>query len=177
MLETKNFNLLDKNCTQEKIKFHIQHEESWLRWIAIEQVKLQATRSSHSEVSLRKGLLKICSKYTGEHPCRSVISIKLQSNFIEIALRHGCSSVNLLHIFRTPFLRNTSELLLLKQHYVPLYFLKEIVLTHSDRLFGRSNRDVFLENEGKIHKGGCARDFLVDLLVFSFSRWHLVISL
>ena len=28
--------------------------------------------------------------------------IKLQSNFIEIALRHGCSSVHLLLIFRTP---------------------------------------------------------------------------
>ena len=26
----------------------------------------------------------------------------LQSNFIEIILRHGCSPVNLLHIFRTP---------------------------------------------------------------------------
>ena len=29
---------------------------------------------------LRKGVLKICSKFTGEHPCQSVISIKLQSN-------------------------------------------------------------------------------------------------
>ena len=29
------------------------------------------------------------------------------SNFIEITLRHGCSPVNLLHIFRTPFLKNT----------------------------------------------------------------------
>ena len=29
------------------------------------------------------------------------------SNFIEIILRHGCSSVNLLRIFRTPFLKNT----------------------------------------------------------------------
>ena len=38
---------------------------------------------------------------------------KLQSNFIEIALRHGCSPVNLLHIFRTPFPRNTSWWLLL----------------------------------------------------------------
>ena len=26
--------------------------------------------------------LKICRKFTGEHPCRSTISIKLQSNFI-----------------------------------------------------------------------------------------------
>ena len=35
-------------------------------------------------------------------------------NFIEIELRHGCSPVNLLHIFRTPFPRNTSGWLLLK---------------------------------------------------------------
>ena len=37
----------------------------------------------------------------------------MDCNFIEIALRHGCSPVNLLHIFRTPFLKNTSERLLL----------------------------------------------------------------
>ena len=37
----------------------------------------------------------------------------LQSNFIEITLWHGCSPVNFLHIFRTPFLRNTSRWLLL----------------------------------------------------------------
>ena len=60
---------------------------------------------------LGKGVLKTCSKFTGEHPCRSPISIKLQSNFIEIALWHGCSLVNLLHIFRTPFQQNTSQLL------------------------------------------------------------------
>ena len=31
------------------------------------------------------------------------------ANFIEIALRHVCSPLNLLHIFRTPFPKNTSE--------------------------------------------------------------------
>ena len=36
--------------------------------------------SSRPEVFLVKSVLKICSKYTGEHPCRSVISIKLQSS-------------------------------------------------------------------------------------------------
>ena len=46
---------------------------------------------------LRKVVLKICRKFTGEHPFPSVISIKLQST-----LRHGCSPVNLLHVFRTP---------------------------------------------------------------------------
>ena len=34
-------------------------------------------RSSHPEVFLGKGVLKICSKFTGEHPCWSEISIKL----------------------------------------------------------------------------------------------------
>ena len=37
---------------------------------------------------LRNRILKICSKFTVEHPCRSVILIWLQSNFIEITLRH-----------------------------------------------------------------------------------------
>ena len=38
---------------------------------------------------------------------------KVASNFTEIALRHGCSPVNLLHIFRTPLTKNTSGRLLL----------------------------------------------------------------
>ena len=59
-------------------------------------------RSSPSEVFLGKGVLKICSKLTGEHPCDSVIPIKLQSIFIEIKLWRGCSPVSLLHIFRKP---------------------------------------------------------------------------
>ena len=37
----------------------------------------------------------------------------LRSNFIEITHRHGCSPVNLMHIFRTPFPKNTSGRLLL----------------------------------------------------------------
>ena len=57
---------------------------------------------------LRKDVLKICRKFTGEHPCRSVNAMKLQSNFIEILLRHGCSPVNTLHIFRTSFPSKTS---------------------------------------------------------------------
>ena len=36
--EKNNSYLFDKNCTQESVKCHIQHKESWLGWIAIEQV-------------------------------------------------------------------------------------------------------------------------------------------
>ena len=67
---------------------------------------------------LEKAVLKICSKFTGKHPCGSVISIKLQSNFIEITLQHGCSPVNMLHIFRAPFSNNTSGQLLLSSVHV-----------------------------------------------------------
>ena len=38
---------------------------------------------------------------------------KAASNFIEITLRHGCSPVNLQHIFRTPFPKNTTRRLFL----------------------------------------------------------------
>ena len=78
-------------------------------------------RSSLPEVFLRKGVLKIWSKFTGDYPCQRVISIKFQSNFIEITPRHGCSPVNLLHIFRTPFPNNISGGLLL---YVQFYASK-----------------------------------------------------
>ena len=63
------------------------------------------TRSIPPEVFLAKGFLKIYSKFTGEHPCQSAISIKL--------LRHECFPVNLSYFFRTPFPRNTSGGLLL----------------------------------------------------------------
>ena len=69
---------------------------------------------------LRKGVLKISSKFT-DHPCRSAISIKSQSNFIEIALWHECSPIYLLHIFRTHFPKNTFGWLLL---YLRVVLLK-----------------------------------------------------
>ena len=72
-------------------------------------------RSSHPEVFLRKDVLKIRSKFTGENTCRNAISIKLLCNFIELALRHGCSPVNFLHIFRTSFPKNTSGRQLLEK--------------------------------------------------------------
>ena len=53
-------------------------------------------RSSNPEVFLGKYVLKICGKFTGEDQRRSAISRKLQSNFMEMTLRHGCSTANFL---------------------------------------------------------------------------------
>ena len=57
---------------------------------------------------------KKCRSSLSEHPCRSVISISLWSNFTEISLRHWCSAVNVLHIFRTHFSKNISGGMLLQ---------------------------------------------------------------
>ena len=116
-------------------------------------VTLQTTFiSSPPEVLLRKSFLKICSKSTGEYPCRSTISVRLHASsqmFDRVLntaliwkqsskglLKKGYSEimlqiyrrtptpkcdfkilkshfgmfvhVNLLHIFRIPFLKNNS---------------------------------------------------------------------
>ena len=66
-------------------------------------IKSKSYRSSHPEVFLGKGDLKIFVPKI----------YVLQSNFIEITLRHGGFAVTLLHLFRTPFLQNTSGQLIL----------------------------------------------------------------
>ena len=94
----------EKYGSENGVFRHILHSNSLL---------LYSYRSIHLEVFLRKGLLKICSKFAGEHPCRSATSTKLLCSFIVITLRYGCSLVNLLDIFRTPFPRNIFGWLLL----------------------------------------------------------------
>ena len=57
------------------------------------KVHIVSFRSSRLEVFLDKDVLKICSKFTREHPRRSAIYFP----------------VNLLHIFRTLFLRTSLD--------------------------------------------------------------------
>ena len=47
-------------------------------------------RSSPSELFLGKGVLETYTKFTREHPCSTVISIKSLCNFIKFALLHSC---------------------------------------------------------------------------------------
>ena len=74
----------------------------------------RTSRFIHSKIStytgehnILRGVLKKIRTFTGEQPCRSAISINLQSNFIEITLWHRCSPVDLRHILRTTFPKNT----------------------------------------------------------------------
>ena len=52
-----------------------------------------------------------------------------------------------------------------------LFFLKEIVLAHFQRIFGRSNRDVFLENERKVYAEAATRGALCKKLFLEIS-WN-----
>ena len=58
--------------------------------------------------------------------CSENTHAEVQNNFIEIPLQHGSSPGNLLHIFRTPFYKNTSGglLLFIMAWAVEKFFLK-----------------------------------------------------
>ena len=92
-----------------------------------------------------KGDLKICNKFTGEHPCRRAFSIKLQSNFIEITLWYGCYPVNLVHIIRTPFPKSISGgLPLLK--FIQTILLEKIQVNKTPLTFEQYHRKLNMEN-------------------------------
>ena len=85
------------------------------------EVKVSVLANSKVSVLLDLFLFRILpsqrEKVLQKHPSRSVLrkrcSENLQSNFIEITLRHGCSPVKLLYISKTPFPKSTSDRLIL----------------------------------------------------------------
>ena len=81
--------------------------------IPLQKKESEIARSSPPEMFSGKGVLKICSKFTGEHPCWSVISIKLQATLLKSYFGKGVFPVYLQHILRTLFPKNTSGGLLL----------------------------------------------------------------
>ena len=98
----------------------VQIEWDEKRNIASEQIFFQKQSS--------RGVLKIYSKFTGERLCQSVISIKFLCNFIEIALRRGCSPVNLLRFVRIPFYKKTygGRLLLFFKVLIQLFWVRSL---------------------------------------------------
>ena len=87
------------------VSFCVTSESSWNTTIC-DNVLWGKSWSSPPDVFLGKGVLKIYSKFTGEQSCWSAISIKM-CHLTKITLRHECSPLNLLYIFRTPFYKNT----------------------------------------------------------------------
>ena len=71
---------------------------------------------------------------------------KVASQLLKIALRYGCSPVNLLHIFRTPFPRNTSGWLRLT---VATLRLSSKILLFSVRRMSASIGEIWLRIRSK----------------------------
>ena len=112
--------------------------------------------SSHPKVFLGKGVLKICSKLTGEHPCRNVNKVAKQLYCNDTAI--GCFPVNLLHIFETPFSKNTfGWLVLIFSH---LFFVRNVFL--SNTLTSSLNFKI-PEN---LNKSSLERPFAIQFVIF-----------
>ena len=102
----------------------------YMKWVCTERYfgidynhsRIMFTSEPALQCFIRKGVLKICIKFVGQHPCRSAISVKLLCSFIEIALWHDCFPVNLQYIYRTSFLKNISD-----GHCSKLYHFKEFI--------------------------------------------------
>ena len=61
-------------------------------------------------------------------------AIQILCNFVEIALRHGCPPVNLLHILRTPFFKNTSGWLLLFRIWLSVKFSTDMINSTREKI-------------------------------------------
>ena len=71
-----------------------------------------------------------------------VLRTSKRCNVIDITFQRGCSSINLLHIFRTPFSKNTSIWLLLQNVSLGLVIIslpswKHWNNNHLDKTFGQ----------------------------------------
>ena len=86
----------------------------WLLPVSYRSLQLVPTFRMHGNVYVIEYFSKFILRFSlGTQ--QVLTSIKFLCNFIEITLWHGCSPVNLLHIFRSPFSKKTSGRVLL--HY------------------------------------------------------------
>ena len=127
----------------------------------------QLFRSSHPEVFLGKDILKICHKFADKTHAEVRFKKKLQSNLI--TLRHECS-LNLQHIFRTPFPMHTSGRLILilslcrtlcRTLIVSLYYLQFLLFLKRCSIFISRSSILF------------RHDFSLRVLSGIFDRKHL----
>ena len=81
------------------------------------EIKISGYRSSHQRCSMKKGVLRNFTKFTGKHLCQSLFFNKVAglrpATLLKKRLWHRCFPVNFVKFLRTPFLQNTSGRLLL----------------------------------------------------------------
>ena len=81
-------------------------------FLVFEAINKARYRSSHQKCSMKKGVLRNFTKFTGKHLCQSLFFNKVA--LLKKGLWHRCFLVNFVKALRTPFSQNTSGRLLLK---------------------------------------------------------------
>ena len=75
-------------------------------------------RSSHQRCSMKKGVFRIFSKFTGKYPCQNLFFNKVtglrSATLLKKRFWDRCFPVNFVKLLRIPFLQNTSGRLLLQ---------------------------------------------------------------
>ena len=99
--------------------------------------KMPISRSSHQRCSIKKGVLRKFSKFTGKHLCQR--------------LWHRCFPVNFEKFLRTPFLQNTSGRLLLN--------------FRGFRVFNFALHVLFLQETKLLSVNYVSSEFVLNLLV------------
>ena len=87
---------------------------------------------NHQRCSMKNGIFRNLTKFTGKHLCQSLLFNKVAglkpATLLKKRLCHRCFPVNFMKFLRTPFLQNTSGLLLLflKRGGIPLLSLNKL---------------------------------------------------
>ena len=75
-------------------------------------IPVEVFRSSHQRCSMKKGVLRNLTKFTGKHLCQSLFFNKVTdlrpATLLNMRLWRRCFPVNLVKFLRTSFLHNTS---------------------------------------------------------------------
>ena len=80
-------------------------------------------RSSHQRCSMKKGVLRNFTKFTGKHLCQTLFFSKVAGcNFFKKRFWHKCFPVNFVKFLRKPYLQNTSERLTSRSSRLQMLF-------------------------------------------------------
>ena len=119
---------------------------------------LAQNRSSHQRCSMKNGVLRNFTKFTGKHMCQSLffntVAYLSPATLLKKRLWHRYFPVNFAKFLRTPFLKNTSGRLLRSKRFVPSEeFYKKGVLKKIQQFTGkRLFQNLSLNNVARLIK-------------------------
>ena len=129
-------------------------------------------RSRHQEVFLEKGFLKMCSKFTGEQPCRSATSIKLLNGpYAKLCVTDAVKNINF-KVFN--LMSRINETRHIKWHETCGFICRLDASVCNDKQ--RWNKDKCrCECKELVEKGHCDKEFIRILVIVNVSVINRII--